>query len=246
MYGVIYKATNNINNKVYIGQTKNFRSRKLNHKSYYLKRKCPFYSAIKKYGWENFKWEIIDEADSREELNKKEIFWIKNLNSIFPSGYNLKEGGHNGGAALGKNNHRYINLSIIKIEKMFNEKMSVAQIAKTLRVSKSTILNRLNSLGYNLSRKRTDIDNAELIYKFVNEKISCTAIAKIFNTSCSAIKKRLNDLGIDTKYKKIKFEQEQEIIDMYTIQKKSTRQIAKKFNISREPIRRLLKQHSCL
>jgi hypothetical protein len=53
-------------------------------------------AAIKKYGKENFKKEIIDTADDIIELNEKEKYWIEKLNSIVPNGYNIASGGDGG------------------------------------------------------------------------------------------------------------------------------------------------------
>ena len=52
--------------------------------------------AIVKYGKENFTIKAIDKAKSLEELNEKEIFWIKHYNTIAPNGYNLTVGGNSG------------------------------------------------------------------------------------------------------------------------------------------------------
>lgn len=49
--------------------------------------------AIKKYGEKQFSVELVEEAESAEELNEKEQNWIKKLNTIAPIGYNLNEGG---------------------------------------------------------------------------------------------------------------------------------------------------------
>lgn len=90
---IVYKITNNINGKVYIGQT----TRSL---SYRWSCHCTLTShchainaAIKKYGKENFTVEQIDVAATREELDQKEIFWIKHYDSMSPNGYNLHSGG---------------------------------------------------------------------------------------------------------------------------------------------------------
>ncbi len=83
----IYKTTNLINGKIYIGQSK------FNNPNYYGSGKILNY-AIKKYGKENFKKEILEECQTKEELNKKEKFWIKYYNSIDRNiGYNISEGG---------------------------------------------------------------------------------------------------------------------------------------------------------
>lgn len=94
---IIYKITNRINGKIYIGQTiKTVEHRWMLHCSEHSG--ClALSSAIKKYGKESFVVEVIDKASSMAELNEKEIFWIKNCGAMYPAGYNLREGGENGG-----------------------------------------------------------------------------------------------------------------------------------------------------
>lgn len=119
---IIYKATNNINGKVYIGQTiKTLDERRRGHirQSKYGKRQTYFTKALAKYGSDNFSWEIIDTALSQDELNKKESYWIEKLKTTNNSvGYNLKGGGHNpfltdkvkkkiGDSQRGEKSHRY-------------------------------------------------------------------------------------------------------------------------------------------
>lgn len=58
-------------------------------------REYPLHFAIRKYGTEHFHVEQIDTACSMTELDEKEKYWIKKLNTQFPDGYNLTEGGHN-------------------------------------------------------------------------------------------------------------------------------------------------------
>lgn len=90
MYGYIYKITNLINGKIYIGQHKYDKSELDNS---YIASGLVINESIKKYGLENFKRELIDTADTLEELNQKEKYYIKVFNSIAPNGYNLTEGG---------------------------------------------------------------------------------------------------------------------------------------------------------
>ena len=98
VYGIIYKVTCLITNKIYIGQTTTYLgNRKGLHKHralYQNDYKNHFHNAIRKYGWENFQWEIIDYAQTFEELNEKEKYWIKYYNSI-EQGYNILGGGQN-------------------------------------------------------------------------------------------------------------------------------------------------------
>lgn len=95
----IYKITNRINNKIYIGQTtRDIKTRYIAHKNspnFKHTRQFPLARAIKKYGWDNFTKEVIDTATSLEELNQKELFYINYFNSLVEGGwgYNLKGGG---------------------------------------------------------------------------------------------------------------------------------------------------------
>lgn len=90
---VIYKATNKINGKCYIGQTKLSLKRRIcahvtikDHNNY-------FHNAIKKYGIENFKWTILEICFTQKELDEKEEMYIKHFESFGPKGYNLTSGG---------------------------------------------------------------------------------------------------------------------------------------------------------
>lgn len=95
--GVIYKVTNKVNGKVYIGQTiRSFNRRKTEHlnQAKTKRRSCAyFHSALLKYGPDSFEWKIIFESDSQNTLNSKEIEFIKEYNAYGENGYNLCYGG---------------------------------------------------------------------------------------------------------------------------------------------------------
>lgn len=120
---LIYKVTNNINGKVYIGQTiRTLRERQKQHlTSYKYKNDCSrFYNSIRKHGEENFVWEVIAETDNKEVLDELERYYIAKYNSTSPEyGYNIHTGGTNGyvqseetkrkigEAQVGSKNHMY-------------------------------------------------------------------------------------------------------------------------------------------
>lgn len=91
---VIYKITNIITNDFYIGKTKNAEKRFYNHKYKATNNRSQthFHRAIRKYGIENFIFSILENVESEELLNEREIFWIKELNPH----YNMTMGGDGG------------------------------------------------------------------------------------------------------------------------------------------------------
>lgn len=100
---IIYKITNKVNNKVYIGlTTQTIEKRWEQHLQAAFNENHPdsqtvFKKAIRKYGSNNFIIEIIDEADNLENLKKLEQYWIKYYNSYIGwdncQGYNSTYGG---------------------------------------------------------------------------------------------------------------------------------------------------------
>jgi group I intron endonuclease len=89
----IYKITNLINKKSYIGITYNFERRKHEHFNGLNKGCKVLYRSIKKYGKENFDMLIIDKTDSWKGAEDKEKYYIKKLNTKAPNGMNLTNGG---------------------------------------------------------------------------------------------------------------------------------------------------------
>src|SRR5574344_1009668 len=100
----IYKITNNTNGKIYIGQSVDILSRWSHHRTCCNNPKCheyhsPFYRALRKYGYKNFTYEILEEC-SIDTLDDKEIEYIKEYNSFTGfdncNGYNNSIGGNQG------------------------------------------------------------------------------------------------------------------------------------------------------
>lgn len=93
MFGYIYKTTNKINNKIYIGQHK----ASFFEPDVYLGSGTLFRRALKKYGEDSFICELICECFSQQDMDEKEIKFIKEFNSTDSSiGYNITDGGRGG------------------------------------------------------------------------------------------------------------------------------------------------------
>lgn len=87
----LYLIKNKLNNKLYIGWTSKPNERKYNH--FKGRGSKLVASAIKKYGKENFSFEIIETRIERSEIRQLEIDTIAKLNTVAPNGYNITTGG---------------------------------------------------------------------------------------------------------------------------------------------------------
>jgi len=94
MSNTIYKATNSITGKSYIGFDSAWPKRKNRHlENANYNREGKFYDAIRKYGWDKFQWEILYQSKDKEHtLNVMETQFIREYNT-FNQGYNMTEGG---------------------------------------------------------------------------------------------------------------------------------------------------------
>lgn len=134
MRGFIYKITNNVNGKVYIGQTiQTIKERFYQH----CATKCSdsvlnmaIHRAIKKYGKSNFTMEVIEEVD-KDSLNDREKFWIEYYNS-YNNGYNSTRGGQDSSTHCKE-------LDTESIIKEYNSGKSLRSIGNTFKVDKQTI-----------------------------------------------------------------------------------------------------------
>ena len=96
----IYIATNTINTKQYVGQSTKYphEHRGRIHEHRLANRNSLFHKAIRKYGFDNFTWELIHyPGASQDALNAIECWHIAKLGSLVPNGYNLETGGKSGG-----------------------------------------------------------------------------------------------------------------------------------------------------
>ena len=150
MRGFIYKITNTINGKFYIGQTiQNVKERFYQH----CATKCSkavsnmaIHRAIKKYGKSNFTVEVIEEIDSAN-LNDRERYWIKYYNS-YNNGYNSTKGGQDGCKS-------FKDLDVESIIKEYNTGKSLRTLGTIFKVDKQTIKDLLVRNNINLRTTKT-------------------------------------------------------------------------------------------
>ena len=233
----IYKITNLINGKCYIGQSINITERWREHRTRYHQPSfkqfnCPLYRAMRKYELKNFSFEVIedcsyleDENEYRKELNKREKFWITYYKSnISDFGYNLTEGGD-------AQSERYKKLSeeqILEIKSMLISGITQANIANKYGVSQ-TVISYIN-LG-------KEYYHEEWSYPIVNK------IKKKYCIDCGTELKDRNSIRCLDCYKKMK---EKDISHIplsreelkERIRKESFYKIAKDFNKTDNAIRR--------
>lgn len=91
--GVIYLRTNTVNGKKYVGQATDLKARQRKWKANCQYAGKAIDAAKNKYGLEAFDFEILKECKD-EELNRWEMYYIKELNTKAPYGYNLTDGGN--------------------------------------------------------------------------------------------------------------------------------------------------------
>lgn len=144
----VYKITNNINGKIYIGITNNVKKRWSNERSYPSdpKKRQVIQKAIHKYGAENFTFEILEKGLSIEDAVAKEEYLIKTLDSLVPNGYNvhaggeyhpsyqIKEGADNSNACLTEQEAQYVldnrDKPLYLLYEEFNSKISYGAFKK--------------------------------------------------------------------------------------------------------------------
>lgn len=137
--GLIYKITNKINNKIYIGKTvqplKTRWKQHLADSKKTSKNHNKLYRAMNKYGQENFIIEVIEDNIPIELLNEKEKFYIKLFNSFY-EGYNLTFGGDGESP-----------VDIEKVLQLYYSGKNITEIASITGHTRHTISSRLKAEG---------------------------------------------------------------------------------------------------
>lgn len=132
----IYKITNNLNQKSYIGKTlKKIEDRWKEHLKDYKRRryeKRPLYDAFKKYGIENFNVEEVEEILDESILEDREKYWIEYYKT-YSNGYN---------ATLGGDGKQFINSDLVITN--YNQLKSCKEVAKLMGITAETVSDILN------------------------------------------------------------------------------------------------------
>lgn len=154
MFGKIYKITNNINGKIYVGQTtKTLKERFQKHcwgttskDKYHLNMAIKM--AIRKYGKENFTIELLEETEI-DNLDKREIYWISYFDS-YNKGYNCTLGGQNGATNPTKLSNDE-ELEVIKL-KLYG--LSCKELSKLYGINRTSVKNIFKRHGVEMPNKR--------------------------------------------------------------------------------------------
>lgn len=176
--GYIYKISNNFDNRVYIGQTRNKpQDRWSSHKGD-ARNGNPLYlyRAMRKHGIENFFFEVIEEVEN-DLLNEREIFWISQFDSHH-NGYNLTLGG--GGFGKIDDSEKKAVCDLWDEGKSFGQiceevNMSPTSVQKALWAHDGYSVEESKRRGYQVSRKYTpvvqydDDGNYVAVYRSISE-----------------------------------------------------------------------------
>lgn len=147
--GYIYKITNKVNGKSYIGKTERTIQRRFQehcHEAYEERSyDRPLYRAIRKYGKENFEVTELEQTDQAEE---REIYWINFYKTYGANGYNATKGG---------DGTHYLDYELII--KTYNEIRSAAKVAEKLKIDQKHVLKIIEEHGDTIY---SNIENAKI------------------------------------------------------------------------------------
>ena len=179
----IYKIENLINGHCYIGQSINIELRWRRHRESVNTYDYPLYLAIRKYGIDNFSFDIVQECEPCE-LNELEIYWIKHYNSYY-GGYNQTRGGNQYACNVKISDEDLLEI----IDLLKNSNLSQTEIAQKFDVGYDTIseINNgktrvLDDMKYPIRKNKKDKRLCKVCGKIINQQSSlcmkCASVAK--------------------------------------------------------------------
>lgn len=243
MQGFIYKITNKVNDKVYVGQTRyTVESRWRQHlKNYNIEhRQQPLYMAFAKHGVENFSISPIEQVDI-SKLDEREIYWIAYYDS-FKHGYNATIGGK-GGAVNYWTDDKYD-----EIRTMYLSGFTCKMIAERFNVSRWTIEHILKSLNVKLRNNPLDM-NAQERESFIQDYkmgFSLTELGKRYNTDRETVKRFLLKYNVDLREHSLILRNEdlqQQFIDDF-MNGMTYKDLEHKYHADTRTLQRILTRHN--
>ena len=199
----IYKITNILNHKCYIGQSNNpmerWKQHKYRAKNGIDKGKSAIHDAIRELGEENFLFEIIGWF---KDYNEKEKYYIQYYNSLVPNGYNIMLGGEEPPHKYGEEHHNSTYSNEI-IDKIIDDLLSHNFTQKEIEIKYGVNQQLVTSINRGVTHRRPGIEYpiiktskyhcddktfSQICYLLKHSQCTCAEIGQYFGFSSSAIK----------------------------------------------------------
>lgn len=219
--GFIYKITNLVNNKIYIGQTSlTIRKRWETHiKKAKAHTNRYLYDAMNHYGYNNFIIEQLEEC-AKEDLDNREKYWISFYNSMDPNvGYNLTAGG-GGGNTWALNPHKretleksrmtkakesYIPITRESLLDDIENKLTIEAMCEKYHCNRQTIkaystlffgeiISKLRVVENSGRFKKKEVDKDQLYSDIIENKLNVISLAKKYNMTANTLNNRCIEL----------------------------------------------------
>lgn len=203
MKKAIYKITNNINGKSYIGQTKNPDKRWRSHKSAMnqkeRRKSNKMYDDMISYGLDAFSFSVIGWFDDYDD---KERYYIKHYNTLVPDGYNILHGGRETPHKYGEDHHNSAYKNGL-VDNIINDLLSKKYTQKEIETKYGVSQQLITSINRGVTHRREgveypiiktskyhvcDEDVEKIVYLLKNSMCTCAEIGKYFGVDTSTIK----------------------------------------------------------
>ena len=243
--GYIYKIINKITNKCYIGETKkpNPLLRWNEHKSKIQKGiGCPaLQDAVKKYGIENFNFEVLIICFD-EDRYKYEMEYIKKYNTMAPNGYNLTPGGEGGGFYGKKHSQKTINKISNFMKNRYSKnpevKNEISNINKII-MNRTDVKEKIKNGMKNSGKWKNAAKGNKRTFQTEETKTKIKEITTTYFNNNENITKHRNIMSLSLGIKVIQYSTNNEIINKY----ESINEASRQTGIPKSTIGKALKQH---